>query len=75
MAIFNSSVKISNKLVLRKRIFIPCATSLDSLDSGQALDLAGNTGEEDPCEEARLAISVGVPWFKLTFKLPRRDEE
>lgn len=25
----------------------------------EALDLAGNTGEEDPCEEARLAISVG----------------
>lgn len=42
---------------------------------GQALDLAGNTGEEDPCEEARLAISVGVPWFKLTFRLARWDEE
>eukprot|EP00438_Fugacium_kawagutii_P002544 Skav207760 [mRNA] locus=scaffold181:253266:281559:+ [translate_table: standard] len=27
----------------------------------QALDLAGNTGEEDPCEETRLVISVGVP--------------
>ena len=39
----------------------------------QALDLAGNTGEEDPCEEARLAISVGVPWFKLTQR-PRGRE-
>lgn len=25
----------------------------------EALDLAGNTGEEDPCEESKLAIAVG----------------
>jgi len=25
----------------------------------EALDLAGNTGEEDPCEESRLEISIG----------------
>jgi len=24
------------------------------------LDLAGNTGEEDPCEESRLEISIGA---------------
>ena len=54
---------------------MPDLVGLVGLVGPQALDLAGNTGEEDPCEEARLAISVGVPWFKLTFKLPRRDEE
>ncbi|CAK9022057.1 Uncharacterized protein SCF082_LOCUS15627 [Durusdinium trenchii] len=32
----------------------------------EALDLAGNTGEEDPCEESKLAIAVGVPGTSIT---------